>query len=69
MGAGVLAVIVVGGILGLLATRRPPPAIPRDAAHRGVRGEAGCLECHGVDGAFPQGKNHPLTQRCFQCHP
>ena len=59
---------MAGGMLWLLATRKPPPPIPRDDLHVALGGEADCQVCHGVDGPNPRSKNHPLSLRCFQCH-
>ncbi len=66
--AGAIAAVVVGLLLWMLATRKPPPEIPADADHATVRRESGCLQCHGVGAPLPQPKNHPISQRCYQCH-
>jgi hypothetical protein len=68
VGAAALVAILVGGMLWLLATREPPPLIPLDPDHVAARGDAACLDCHSHDGAAPRSKNHPLGQRCLQCH-
>lgn len=60
--------IAVAGMLWLLATRKTPPPIPIDRAHVSSPGEQDCVACHGPDGAAPRTKNHPLSDRCFQCH-
>jgi hypothetical protein len=63
--AGVLGVI---GMLFLLSTWSPPPEIPDDAEHWGAQRDHQCTTCHNVDGPSPRSKNHPLNDRCFQCH-
>ena len=65
----IVAVVLAGGMLWILATREPPPPTPGDSVHAGWRaGEESCLTCHGVDGPNPRGKSHPLDQQCFRCH-
>jgi hypothetical protein len=66
--AAAVALLAVAGMLWLLATRKPAPPVPGDAAHAEARGEGDCLECHDLDGPAPRGRNHPISQRCFQCH-
>jgi hypothetical protein len=49
------------------ARHRTPP-IPADAEHRPALSEPACLLCHGPDGGAPRGRNHPLSDQCFNCH-
>ncbi len=53
----------------LLSTWEQPPTIPGNAYHREPRRAQECVQCHHVDGPAPRSKNHPLNDRCFQCHP
>lgn len=67
----VVFLILAGGLSALLffytlGHRRPE--IPADADHLHSFEPAGCLECHGPAGKDPRGKNHPLNDRCFDCH-
>lgn len=48
--------------------RRRPPPIPGDAEHRAAHVAAACLGCHGPEGGAPRGRNHPLSDQCFNCH-
>jgi len=63
-----LAALATAGMMWLLATRKQAPPIPADPDHASFREERDCLACHGVDGAAARSKNHPLSDRCFQCH-
>jgi len=64
-----LAVLVLLAVLvGWLATRtRKPPWIPPDADHVGVA-LSECASCHGPDGVYFRGRNHPLGSDCTRCH-
>jgi hypothetical protein len=66
----VVAVVVLAaaGLFWLLGTRIPPPLIPGDRWHREAGKVDDCLTCHAPDGPAPRTKNHPNSQRCFQCH-
>ena len=67
LGAAV-ALLLVAGMLWLLATRTPPPPIPVDDEHVQARQVDDCQICHSPDGPAPRSRNHPMSQRCFQCH-
>jgi hypothetical protein len=68
---GLLIFLVVAGVLsGLLVAytishRRPP--IPADRDHA-VEDPDACLSCHGPGRKDARGPNHPLNDRCFDCH-
>ena len=67
----VIFLILAGGlsvllILYTIAQRKP--AIPADADHLRSLDPPACLECHGPAGKNSRGKNHPLNDRCFDCH-
>ncbi len=68
IGGFAAGLLVIAGMIWLLATRQPPPEIPSDPVHQEARRASTCVECHGVDGPMPRTKNHPLNDRCFQCH-
>jgi hypothetical protein len=61
--AGLLSALLV---LYTLAHRRPP--IPADADHATAVVEIHCLRCHGPGMKNARGRNHPLNDRCFDCH-
>lgn len=61
--AGGLSVLLVLYTLG-----HQRPEIPADADHLRSLDPPNCLECHGPAGKKPRGKNHPLNDRCFDCH-
>ncbi len=63
-----LAAVAV--FVGWLAWRsREPPRLPDDDTHRAFVSGRACLECHGPDGAVPQGPNHPPAEEdCLRCH-
>jgi hypothetical protein len=66
---GILAgVLAVAAMAWLLSTWKQPPTIPDNAYHREARRSQDCVQCHNVDGPSPRSKNHPLNDRCFQCH-
>ena len=52
----------------LLSTWKQPPIIPDNAYHSQARRSQECVQCHNVDGPAPRSQNHPLNDRCFQCH-
>jgi hypothetical protein len=61
-----LAVFCV--LVAWLALRnRQPPFVPNDEDHVGVP-VAGCETCHGPDGVYFRGRNHPLGNDCTRCH-
>lgn len=61
-----LAGALSGLFLYTLSQRRP--RIPADADHLRSAEPPQCLECHGPAGRHARGKNHPLNDRCFDCH-
>lgn len=61
--AGLLSALLV---LYTLTHRRPP--IPADLDHLGAGGADQCLRCHGPGMRNARGRNHPLNDRCFDCH-
>jgi hypothetical protein len=66
---GLLALLVLALIIGTLSLRnRQAPMLPLDDEHRRRIGDPPCMECHGPDGALPQGENHPLGDDCMRCH-
>ena len=44
------------------------PLIPADADHFSAAAPERCLQCHGPGMKNARGKNHPLNDRCFDCH-
>lgn len=68
IGGGIAGLLAVAGMLWLLSNWSPPPEIPLDTDHRRGRGTTACVACHGPDGDAARSKNHPLNDRCFQCH-
>ena len=61
--AGLLSVLLV---LYTMAHRRPP--IPADGDHLAAADAAQCLRCHGPGMRNARGRNHPLNDRCLDCH-
>jgi len=60
--------IVVAVLIGWLASRtRQPPFLPQDVDHT-TASLAACESCHGPDGVYFRGKNHPLGRDCTRCH-
>ena len=66
IGGVVTGLLVIALMIWLLSNWQPPPEIPGDAMHQA--GRADCVTCHAADGPVPRTKNHPLNDRCFQCH-
>lgn len=65
-----LAVASAVTVLALLSMDpRPRPFIPDDDDHLMLTDWKACIPCHGKDGEFPPGPDHPLKEDlCFRCH-
>jgi hypothetical protein len=68
IGGLIAGLLAVAGMVWLLSSWEQPPVIPDDAYHWEARRDRDCVLCHNVDGPNPRSKNHPLNDRCFQCH-
>lgn len=67
----VIFLLLAGGLsvfLVLYTMGHQRPEIPADADHLLSPDPASCLECHGPARRKPRGGNHPLNDRCFDCH-
>ncbi|MEE9291757.1 MAG: hypothetical protein V3U83_02390 [Acidobacteriota bacterium] len=60
------AAILMGALVYYTFSVRPP-LLPADRDHLS-RDPVDCLRCHGPGGTDPRGPNHPLNDRCFECH-
>lgn len=64
-----VGLLLLAALLALLIWRnRQPPFLPQDADHRQAVNSGDCLACHGEDGGYPRGENHPLGFDCARCH-
>jgi mono/diheme cytochrome c family protein len=67
-----MAFLVVAGSLAAYfvayTVRHRAPPVPSDPDHARILAAPACLDCHGPDGGAPRGPNHPLNDRCFDCH-
>ena len=65
----VLAVMIVLAVLLVVFTvTHQRPLVPRDADHLRSDETASCLSCHGRGRPNARSKNHPLNDRCWECH-
>ncbi|MBI4169330.1 MAG: hypothetical protein HY510_05255 [Acidobacteria bacterium] len=66
-----IALVVALGFSACLVAytlRQRKPPIPADPGHLKSVEAPQCLSCHGPLGTQPRGRNHPLNDRCFNCH-
>ena len=64
----VALLLFVVGALFVYTLRQRPPIIPADRDHHTALWPAQCLSCHGPGEQDARGPNHPLNDRCFDCH-
>ena len=65
----VLAImLVVAALLVILAVTHQRPKVPADADHLKSDDPLACLSCHGRGESHARSKNHPLNDRCWECH-
>ena len=65
----VLAVmlLLVGGLVTFTLTHQRPK-VPADADHLKSDDPETCLSCHARGKPNARTKNHPLNDRCWECH-
>ena len=63
----VFAVMLIG-VLVLYTLKSRPPILPADRDHAFAREPAACLACHGPSRQHARGPNHPLNDKCNECH-
>jgi hypothetical protein len=62
-----LAASISGMLIAYTLSHRRPP-IPADADHLRSGDPAACLDCHGPGRKNARTPNHPLNDRCLECH-
>ena len=62
-----LTFVVAGGLISF-SFRKRPPVLPADLDHRRSIQSTQCLACHGPGQRDARSPNHPLNDRCFDCH-
>jgi len=65
----VLSVFLILTILLVVYTvTHQRPRVPADADHLQSDDPQSCLRCHGRGQANARSKNHPLDDKCWDCH-
>jgi hypothetical protein len=62
-----LMLALVGLLVTFTITHQRPP-VPRDADHLRSDSVDYCLSCHARGKPHARPKNHPLNDRCWECH-
>ncbi len=67
--AVVLGLMILLAVLLLVFTiTHQRPLVPRDPDHLRSDDPEDCLSCHGRGRSHARPKNHPLNDRCWECH-
>jgi hypothetical protein len=64
----VLALMVIFFLALLPSPRDNNPRVPGDLAHRQLKSEKQCVNCHIPTGVRPLSSRHPKRQDCLRCH-
>jgi hypothetical protein len=65
----VLVVMITLAVLLVVFTiTHQRPQVPRDAVHVKSDDTGYCLSCHARGRPNARPKNHPLNDRCWECH-
>jgi len=60
--------LVLVALLVVYTATHQRPKVPADAQHLKSDDPQDCLSCHGRGQRNARTKNHPLNDRCWECH-